>query len=80
MVIKYKAHAYTFVAAIWSFLSIAGIGFIVRFWHIHTWGNLAAGLMILGIHAVLIGLAIFYWRTEKKRKVTVIKTSVDAGF
>ncbi len=69
VVIKPRAHAYTFIAAIWCFLALAGIGPLVQFWHLHGWRIFAAGLVILGIHGVLIGLAIHYWRTERKRKV-----------
>lgn len=80
-VIKYHAHALTLFAAFWSFPSgLCIMGLVLAF---QSPGGVMSGgigpwcalLIAPAIHLWSIIAAVYYWRTERKQKVTVLKTS-----
>ncbi len=77
MVIKPKAHLFTTLSACWTFFSLFGLFFYQR--HAGS-ADLVAALMIWSLHLFFVALAIYFWVTEKKRKVTVIECSPNAEF
>jgi hypothetical protein len=80
MVIKPKAHLFTTLSACWTFFSLLGLFFYSEHRQHHTTSaDLVAALIIWGLHLLFVALAIYFWLTEKRRKVTVIEGSADVG-
>ena len=79
MVIKPHAHLTTLVAIPWTFFSIGAFYFLGCFRHGEGLANLLLAIGVWAVHVALISLASYFWITEKKRKVTVLKTSGDFG-
>ena len=81
MVIKPKAHLFTILSACWTFFSLLGVFFYSEYRGYHTSVvDLMAALIIWGLHLVFLTLAVYFWITEKERKVTVVEGSADIGF
>src|SRR5687767_1318443 len=84
MNLKYTAHALTLFAVFWSFPS----GFVILLLVLAHQDRVSSGsslsftstaiagacmvVVIVGLHLWSILGAIYYWRTERKRKVTVL--------
>jgi hypothetical protein len=81
MNVKSNAHAWTLFAVFWSFFSGFVILALLLAYHDRsssftftpaTIGRLCAAVVVLAIYLWSIIAAIYYWRTERKRKVTVL--------
>ena len=80
MAIKYHAHALTLFAVFWSLPSgISVVAFIFFLQDGASFGRLCGALVFPAIHLCSILAAIYYWFTERKQKVTVLKTSGEIG-
>jgi hypothetical protein len=83
-VVKYHAHALTMFAVFWSLPSgIIIFALVIGFHEIPPLKTfltfkgivqICALLAVPGIHLLSIIGAIYYWCTERKQKVTVLKT------
>jgi hypothetical protein len=83
MNVKYNAHALTLFAVFWSLPSSLVILALVLGYQDRTnnfnvtpsgIARLCGMLAVLGIHLWSIIALIYYWCTERKRKVTVLHT------
>lgn len=84
-VIKYHAHALTLFAVFWSLpsgLCVMGLVFAIQApggISSAGVGPLCALLVAPTVHLWSIIAAIYYWRTERKQKVTILKTRGEIG-
>lgn len=86
MTVKYHAHALTLFAVFWSLPSalcililVCGIQDRDKGHPIHMGVGFCVLLAGVAIHLCSIIGAVYYWLTERKRKVTVIKTEGEIG-
>lgn len=80
MVVKYHAHGLTLFAVFWSPPSVISALLFFDFLQCDAgvWA-LGGALVFPAIHVLSIVGAIYYWITEHKRKVTVLKIGGESG-
>ncbi|MFO1487989.1 MAG: hypothetical protein U1F65_05895 [Verrucomicrobiota bacterium] len=79
MVIKAKAHLFTVLASVWFVFSLLGVMFFRESRAPDEWIGVTIAIVIWSFHATFVGLAVYFWITEKPKEVLIIQTGADIG-
>ena len=74
---KRHAHLFTLISVVWTVLSVLAVSFL-RDNRDHDYRVYLIGIGILVVHAVCIGLSIYFWRSERE-SVLMVQEKEDGG-
>jgi len=71
--IKWKAHLFTLLSVLWIPFSFFGFSALDAYFNLPIASHaLGIGLLLCGLHAVFVGLAIFFWFVEQRDYVETL--------